>query len=148
MKVVPILIILLLNGTASSAQDTTLPRPVAPVPPEEKVAIYVEVAPGLYYKWHSHNQKEYISDSLVYPRKAFRKKTEGIVLVQITVTETGEVTNISIVKSLTKETDKEAIRLIRSMPKWRPGRKFGKDVSWTILVPVEFKLREGNLKKR
>ena len=75
---------------------------------------------------------------IVYPEKAIDNSKEGQVVVRFIIRETGEVTDAEILRSISHELDEEALRLVSSMPKWRPGRQGGKAVSVRWDEPVTF----------
>ena len=86
--------------------------------------------------------KKYMAENLRYPQMAVENELQGKCYLQFIVTETGEITNIKVKKGVPNcpECDKEAIRLVKSMPKWIPGKKKGKAVDSTFTLPVTFRL--------
>lgn len=86
--------------------------------------------------------KNFILTNLVYPSKAKEKGIEGKCYLKFIITESGEVSNVKVIKGVQDcpECDQEAIRLIKSMPKWEPGKINGKPVNSTFTLPVQFKL--------
>ncbi len=75
------------------------------------------------------------------PEKAIKEGIEGQVICQFTVKTDGSIDNIIVVSSAHKLLDQEAIRIIKNMPKWKPGKNYKgevKDCKYTI--PVTFKL--------
>jgi TonB family protein len=83
----------------------------------------------------------WINANLKYPAEAVKSKTTGKVLVNFTVTWAGKIKNVVVSKSLSPLLDAEAIRVISSMPEWKPARQGGKPVDVQYCVPVEFKLK-------
>ena len=86
--------------------------------------------------------KKYMAENLRYPQMAVENELQGKCYLQFIVTETGEITNIKVKKGVPNcpECDKEAIRLVKSMPKWIPGKKKGKAVDSTFTLPGTFRL--------
>ena len=86
--------------------------------------------------------KKYMAENLRYPQMAVENELQGKCYLQFIVTETGEITNIKVKKGVPNcpECDKEAIRMVKSMPKWIPGKKKGKAVDSTFTLPVTFRL--------
>ena len=76
-----------------------------------------------------------------YPPIAERKGIQGRVFVSFIITKEGIVTNVNIAKSVDPSLNKEALRVIRMLPDWTPGRKDGKVVNVKFTVPVSFNLR-------
>ena len=84
---------------------------------------------------------EYISRNLKYPEIAVANGVQGRVIVTFIVKKDGSLSYVRVVKSVDPALDKEALRLIKSMPKWSPGINKGKYVNVTIKVPVTFRLQ-------
>ena len=83
---------------------------------------------------------EWIGQNLKYPEKCRQSKVEGRVTLQFTVTETGKVTDVKVLRSVNEDLDKEAVRVVSQSPDWTPGRdKNGEAVSVTYVFPVIFK---------
>ncbi len=78
---------------------------------------------------------KYMMRSLKYP-EGFRGK--GRVVVRFTVTDKGKITDVTIVRSVNKAADDEAMRVVKSMPDWKPGLKDGKPVNTSYVLPVVF----------
>ena len=83
---------------------------------------------------------KFIADSLRYPSIACENRIEGRVVVQFVVDCEGNILNPLVVRSVDPLLDREAIRLVKSMPKWIPGRQNGKPVCVIYNVPIRFKL--------
>ena len=86
---------------------------------------------------------KFIADSLRYPSVSCEHRIEGRVVVQFVVDCEGNILNPLVVRSVDPLLDREAIRLVKLMPKWIPGRQNGKPVNVVCLVPIRFKLYEG-----
>ena len=83
---------------------------------------------------------KWIGQNLKYPEKCRQSKVEGRVTLQFTVTETGKVTDVKVLRSVNEDLDKEAVRVVSQSPDWTPGRdKNGEAVSVTYVFPVIFK---------
>lgn len=87
---------------------------------------------------------EYFQKNQVYPRPAIKMGIAGVVWVMFSVESDGQLTNIRIAKSVDQETlDAEALRLVKSMPKWTTGKVGGKSVKVNkVTIPVRFQLSE------
>lgn len=85
-----------------------------------------------FMKWLTRNLK--------YPQQAQRRKVQGKVVAQFIVDADGSVTNLKIVKSLNPDCDREALRVLRMMPKWQPGMQDGKPCRTMVAIPIVFKL--------
>ena len=84
--------------------------------------------------------QDYITKNLVYPEKAKRKKTEGVVVVQFVVETNGFITNPRIARHLEESLDSVAKSLIAGMPRWTPASDFGTAVRCKYSLPVAFKI--------
>jgi len=81
----------------------------------------------------------FINQNIHYPEEAYKNKTEGKVVVQFIVSETGKIKNATVVRKASPELDQEAVRLINSFPAWVPGIQNGKPVSVYFTLPITFK---------
>ncbi len=82
--------------------------------------------------------REYLKKSIQYPKKAFRAGEEGQVTIEFTIDPKGNVINAQVVKSVSAKLDKEALRIIESMPQWKPGMQRGRPVAVRMSVPIDF----------
>ncbi len=84
--------------------------------------------------------QKYISKHMSYPKDAQIKGIEGRVFVSFVVNKNGNVVNAHLVKKFNSSLDKEALRVVKSLPKWKPGRQNGKLTNIAYTVPVNFLL--------
>ena len=84
----------------------------------------------------------FLATNVKYPQVAVNNKTEGRVLVQFVVNKNGKVTNPKVVKSVSKELDEEAMRVVALLPDFIPGEKDGKKVPVFFTLPISFKLNK------
>ena len=85
---------------------------------------------------------DYLRFNTHYPKQAYRKGIQGRVVCQFVVKNNGKISNVKVVRSAgNKSLDREAVRVIRSMPKWKPAMYQGKPVSVKYTVPVTFRLK-------
>ena len=90
---------------------------------------------------------KYVAQNVVYPESCRQSKIEGRVILEFTVTETGEVGDIRILRSVNSDLDREAVRVVAQSPIWTPGRnENGKVVSVKYTFPVIFKLPDSENK--
>ena len=84
----------------------------------------------------------FIKKNLNYPKDAILKGIEGRVIVQFMITKTGDITNVKILRGIDKECDKEAVRIIKMMPKWKPGGVLGHCYPCEVwhTIPIIFRL--------
>ena len=84
---------------------------------------------------------KYLAENIKYPVSAQKAKEQGRVVVQFIVEKDGAVTGVKTVRSVTPALDAEAVRVIKAMPKWTPGRQGGQPVRVKYNVPVSFRLQ-------
>lgn len=83
----------------------------------------------------------WLAQNLRYPEQAQNNNIEGKVIVQFVIEKDGTITNPVIARGVDKDLDKEAIRIVKKMPKWSPGRNNGVPVRSKYTLPVVFKLQ-------
>ncbi|MHC1706638.1 MAG: TonB family protein [Bacteroidales bacterium] len=84
--------------------------------------------------------QEFIRKNMKYPQKAKENSVEGTVLLQLSIAPDGSITEVKVIKGIGSGCDEEAIRLIKMMPKWKPGKTAGKAVKVQLTLPVRFSL--------
>lgn len=84
----------------------------------------------------------FIRQNLRYPEKALKKQIQGNVQVTFIVTDDGSIEQVEVLKSPGRGTAEEAVRLIKSMPKWLPGRQSGRLVYFKKSMVVPFTITE------
>lgn len=83
---------------------------------------------------------KWIAENLRYPEKCMRKKVQGLVMVGCQIGQDGSITGVKVVQSPDKSLSKEAVRLVRQMPRWIPSKVGGVAVKSMTTVPVQFVL--------
>ena len=84
---------------------------------------------------------KYFSDNVRYPVVAAENGIQGRVIVQFVVNQDGSIVDPVVVRGVDSHLDKEALRVIQMMPKWKPGKQRGKAVRVKYTVPVMFRLQ-------
>ena len=84
---------------------------------------------------------QFLSKNIKYPTIAQENGTQGRVTVQFVVNKDGSIVDATVLRGVDPYLDKEAIRVINSMPKWKPGMQRGKPVRVKYTVPVMFRLQ-------
>ena len=82
----------------------------------------------------------YLSKNIKYPSIAQENNIQGRVIVEFVVNKDGSIVEPKVIKSLDSSCDKEALRVVAAMPKWKPGKQRGKPVRVKYTVPVMFRL--------
>ena len=89
---------------------------------------------------------KYLKKNLRYPQICKEQGLQGRVIVQFVVNPDSTLSDFNVIKSVNPHLDKEALRLVSSMPKWKPGEQRGKPVSVRFTLPVTFRLPEDTVK--
>ena len=84
---------------------------------------------------------KWVNSKLVYPEIAKENGVQGRVTLQFTVEKDGSVTNVKVLRGVDSSLDKEAVRVVQSSPKWKPGKQRDRPVKVTYTFPVIFQLR-------
>ena len=84
---------------------------------------------------------QYLSNTIQYPVVAEENGVQGRVIVTFVVERDGSITDVKVVKSVAPSLDREAVRVVRSMPKWTPGKQKGDAVRVKYTMPVTFRLQ-------
>jgi periplasmic protein TonB len=82
--------------------------------------------------------RRYIELTVIYPLQAIKQKLNGVVIVSFDVNRQGTVDNIKVERGVHPMLDKEAIKAVESMPRWKPGVRHGKPVIVKFVIPVRF----------
>ena len=112
---------------------------VPPAVEETKVFDAVEQMPS--FKGGDAALMEWLSKNIKYPVIAEENGIQGRVVATFVVERDGSITDVKIVKSVDPSLDKEAVRVLKSMPKWIPGKQNGQAVRVKYTVPVTFRLQ-------
>ena len=82
----------------------------------------------------------FLNANIVYPPQAAQDKVEGKVVVQFTVKKTGKIDNVKVLRSVRKDLDDEAVRVVKMMPDFIPAKQDGEVTDMPYTIPVSFKL--------
>jgi protein TonB len=130
--------LMMITITLSSAQDTAKT--------EEEIFIYVEQLPQ--FPGGESALMKFLGEQIQYPATAIDDGIHGKVIVQFVVDTAGEIEQVEILKGVRDDLNKEAIRVIKLMPKWIPGRQRNKPVSVRYRLPVSFVLENDEPAKK
>lgn len=82
---------------------------------------------------------QYIKDNTYYPEEMCEGAAQGRVMVGFVINEDGSISDVKVLRSLTPEFDEVAVKIVKGMPKWDPGKQNGKAVKTKYTVPVSFR---------
>ena len=106
---------------------------------EEEVFTVVEQPPA--FPGGENALLKYISDHLKYPQIALEQEIQGVVLLRFVVLPNGAVGDVFVVQGLDSNCDREAVRVVKSLPRFNPGRQQGKPVSVWFTLPIRFQIQ-------
>lgn len=112
---------------------------------DDKVFDVVEQFPS--FPGGNGKLSEFLSQNVRYPVVAAENGIEGRVIVRFIVERDGSVSNVEVAKGAEASLDKEAVRVVKMMPKWNPGKQNGKAVRVNFNVPISFKLQGSSSSK-
>ena len=112
------------------------PEPVK----EEEIFVAVEQQPE--FPGGTAALMKWLESNVRYPQMALENGISGRVIVKFVVEKDGSVSGVTLVRGVDKDLDREAIRVVKSMPKWQPGKNNGQAVRCYFNLPVNFKLAE------
>lgn len=130
------------NSEDEADARVEIQAPIAPPEEEEEeqiIHIRVEKMPEFPGGQDALNR--YLVRNIKYPLLAQENGIQGRVVCQFVVNSDGSIVDIAVVRGVEESLDKEAIRVIKSMPKWTPGRQGGKSVRVKYTLPIRFKLQ-------
>lgn len=84
---------------------------------------------------------KYLKENIVYPKIAIETNISGKVIISFVIETDGSLSNINIARSASPSLDEEALRVVKMMPKWKPGKQRQKTVRVSYNLPVDFILR-------
>lgn len=115
------------------------PEPEVVKPKEEQIFVAVE-QPAQFPGGQSALMK-WLNNNIRYPEAAQQNDIQGRVIVKFVVEKDGSIGNVSIAKGVDKDLDREAIRVVKKMPRWQPGKNNGVAVRSYFNLPVTFRLQ-------
>jgi len=104
----------------------------------EELPIFTVVEVQPEFKGGMSEFYNYLKNNIQYPQMAREMGISGTVYVEFVVEIDGSITNVKIKRGIGGGCDEEALRVIKSMPKWTPGQQQGKNVRVSFIVPVKF----------
>ena len=123
------------------AEETVTPAAAEPAATPDAIPFQlVEVKPS-FNGGDANEFSKWVNSQLVYPDEAKNSGIQGRVAVQFTVEPDGSVANVKVLRGVNDLLDQEAIRVISSSPKWKPGIQDGQPVRVTFTFPIIYQLR-------
>ncbi|MFW6019813.1 MAG: energy transducer TonB [Bacteroidales bacterium] len=107
---------------------------------EEEIFSVVEDAPQ--FPGGEKARVNFIKDNLEYPESARKNNVEGTIYITFVVEQDGSISEVELLRGIEESCNKEALKVVKSMPKWRPGKQRGKAVRVRFNMPIRFKLED------
>ena len=105
---------------------------------DDGVFVLVETMPE--FPGGENAMYKYLVDNLKYPEQAKKEKITGKVYISFVVERDGSISNAEVLRGIGGGCDEEALRVVRNMPKWKPGTQRNKPVRVQYTLPLNFKL--------
>lgn len=130
-----------MGDNANQAQEEFTPVQVEEevVEQEEEIFVFVEENPS--FPGGEEALYSFLRDNIKYPQLARENNITGKVFVQFVVEKDGSISNAKVMRDIGGGCGQEALRVVKAMPKWKPGKQRGKAVRAQFNLPVSFNLR-------
>lgn len=131
------------NKTTQNGQNAPEPvrsKPLYKPQPVNKNSVYDVVEQMPSFPGGISGLRTYLNQNIRYPAEAQENCVQGRVVVSFVVGKDGHISDVTVLRSVDPSLDKEAIRVVRNMPRWTPGKQRGEPVRVRYNVPVSFRL--------
>ena len=109
--------------------------------PEEKKEVFTIVEEMPSFPGGETERNAFLAKNIVYPQQATENGIQGTVYVSFVVDSKGNVTDVKVLRGIGGGCDEEAVRVVKMMPQWHPGKQNGKQVRVLFNMPIYFKLQ-------
>lgn len=133
-------LLLPLLAAAQNVKDTTQVAPPTTISPEDNYEIFVVIDEDASFPGGEKARIKFISENLKYPIDARKKNIEGTVYIAFVIEKDGSISNAKILRDIGGGLGEEALRVVKMMPKWIPGKNKGEPVQVKFSMPVKFVL--------
>ena len=127
------------GAVLKAKEEIAAPEPPKHVVEETKIFTVVEQMP--MFPGGDSALMKYLSSNIHYPTVAAENGVQGRVVVGFVVERDGSITDVNVLRSIDPSLDREAMRVVKSMPRWQPGKQNGSAVRVKYQVPVSFRLQ-------
>lgn len=134
LKKTVMILVLSAGPSVARAQSTT----TKDAPNHDQIFTFVEEMPR--FPGGDQAMARFLAENIKYPAQAIKDGSEGRVYTKFVVRKDSSLYDIKIVRGVSADIDAEAIRLIKAMPKWIPGKLNGRAVDVSFTLPVTFRL--------
>jgi len=125
-----------------NGEEVIFDEPVAAIVKEEgdEDIIFTIVEQQAEFTGGFEAMAKFLGKNMKYPAQARRMGVEGNVFVSFVIDKEGNISDPQVIKGISAECDKEALRVVKLMPPWKPGKQNGKPVRCRFVLPIKFKL--------
>lgn len=131
-----------INGGTES--ETAVTAKSESISPEDDDKVYTSADVLAEFPGSMPGLMKWIGENMHYPENAYKNGIQGRVIVKLVIGKDGSVKDTKIIKGVDKELDKESLRLVKSMPKWKPAEIDGKPVASYFTMPISFKIKDNS----
>lgn len=146
----PVLAVMLVANTNATAKEQNEEQPKAEVKNLEDIRIKISQSKDSIYNTDAlevmpefpggnEAMMKFIQENTVYPENAKKNGIGGRTFVSFTIEKDGSISDVKVLRGCDKECDAEAVRVVKSMPKWNPGKVKGQPVRVNFTMPFVFK---------
>lgn len=128
------------NGDAFAPSDILVPEPPTEIIEEVEDIVYDFVQQQPAFIGGDAALFQYLNETINYPTIAIEQGEQGRVLCSFIVGKDGAISNVHVVRGVSPTLDREAVRVLQSMPSWKPGKQNGISVKVKLTIPVMFRL--------
>ena len=130
------------EGTPNDPQPVYTPRVIEKPEEADPMEIFINVEIMPEFPGGDNALLKWIAERISYPTAAAENGIDGLVSCSFIVNADGSISDVEVLRSRDPLLDKEAVRVLKLMPKWKPGVQQGKNVRVKYSVPVRFRLRK------
>lgn len=120
--------------------EVVFEEPVVAVVEEDENKIFMVVEQQPEFEGGYEAMMNFIKKNMRYPASARRMGIDGTVYVSFVVGKDGTINDVKVLRGISADCDKEAVRVVQMMPPWKPGKQNGKAVFVRFNLPIKFKL--------
>jgi protein TonB len=120
--------------------DSPMPMDTSKTVPYDPSRIFTSVQQIPTFPGGFDSFYKYLAQNIRYPASAVKDRIQGKVFLTFIVEKDGSLTDIKVIRSVSGDIDAEAVRVLRSSPKWKPGIQNGRPVRVQFAVPIDFSL--------
>ncbi len=132
--------VVFLTGEEKPASPKTILQVESQVPPPEGEVFFIVEEMPKFRGGTVDDFRKWVAENITYPEIAKKKGISGVEYVQFVVDKEGNVTQVRVIKGVDPVLGAEAVRVVKSSPKWTPGKQRGQNVAVALTIPVTFVL--------